>query len=180
MYWNYCKSNGIKGIECINKDTNKYIIRLNPVRLKATKDIESPTLKYLQICVNYNPTLEDLKKILISLQHEYDSSTNINTFIINNIPAWYDKATRVGLVNSINLKKLNEESTIKLWLGTKYITIDIDKALKLFATIEDYAFECYNITQIHLKEINSLTTIEEALQYDITKDYPNVLNLTIE
>jgi hypothetical protein len=179
MNWNYCKSNGIKGIECINKDTNKYVLRLNPVKLKETKDIESPTLKYLQIYVNHEPTLLNLKKILISLQREYDSSTAINTFIVNGIPAWFDKATRVGLVNSINFKKLNGESAIKLWLGTKNITIDIDKALKLFAAIEDYAFKCYNVTKVHLKEIEELATIEDALRYDITKDYPNPINLTI-
>lgn len=36
-----------------------------------------------------------------------------------------------------------------------------------------------NVTAIHKKEVNSLSTIEEINSYDITKDYPDKLVINI-
>ena len=60
------------------------------------------------------------------------------------------------------------------------ITISIDKALTLLTAVEMYAKKCFDNTQKHYAEINQLESIEGCLAYDITKDYPDILNIQIE
>ena len=63
--------------------------------------------RIISIIVKNKPTLFDIKNHLLSLQKEYDSSAEVNCFILNNKRVWLDKATRVGLFNVINLEKSN-------------------------------------------------------------------------
>ena len=60
------------------------------------------------------------------------------------------------------------------------INISIDKALTLLTAVEMYAKKCYDNTQKHYVEINQLETIEDCLAYDITKEYPDILNIQTE
>lgn len=47
----------------------------------------------------------------------YDSSENVNRFYLGGLPLWLDKATRVGLVNSITIEKNAKRSETCLWFG---------------------------------------------------------------
>lgn len=114
------------------------------------------------------------------MQKEYDSSAEVNCFILNNKRVWLDKATRVGLFNILNLEKSNGIDVTTLWFNTMSVKINIDKAITLLTAVEMYAKKCFNNTQKHCAEINQLETIEDCLAYDITKDYPDILNIQIE
>lgn len=81
----------------------------------------------------------DIKNHLLSLQKEYDSSTEVNSFILNSERVWLDKATRVGLFNILNLEKSNGIDVTTLWFSTMSINVNIDKALTLLTTVELYA-----------------------------------------
>lgn len=109
----------------------------------------------------------------------YDVSPEINSFNVNGITAWYDKATRVGLMNSITIVKSLGYKTTTLWFGDTKYDLDCDKAIGLLSKIEMYALDCYNRTAAHRQAIEELTDITDVLQYDFKAGYPNKLEITL-
>lgn len=181
MRWINIKKDELIGLECINPKNDKHILRLSPNSKNMEKDEwDNSDARIVSIIVKNKPTLLDIKNHLLSLQKEYDSSIEVNCFILNNERVWLDKATRVGLFNILNLEKSNEIDVTTLWFNTMSVKINVDKALALLTAVEMYAKKCYDNTQKHCAEIKQLETIEECLAYDITKDYPDILNIQIE
>lgn len=181
MRWTNIKKDELIGLECINPKNDKHILRLSPNSKNMEKDEwDNSDARIVSIIVKNKPTLLDIKNHLLSLQKEYDSSIEVNCFILNNERVWLDKATRVGLFNILNLEKSNEINVTTLWFNTMSVKINVDKALALLTAVEMYAKKCYDNTQKHCAEIKQLETIEECLAYDITKDYPDILNIQIE
>ena len=101
---------------------------------------------------------------------------NIRVF---DLRVWFDKDTRVGLFNLLNIEKASNTETITLWFSNTSIEIQVDKAMALLTTVEKYAKQCYDNTQKHYVEINQLESIEDCLQYDITAGYSTILNITL-
>lgn len=180
MEWTHIKKSELNSIECINPYKGRYIIRLSPNSKNIPKDEENIyDTRITSIIVNNKPNLYDIKKELLSLQKEYDNSIEVNSFYIDKKRIWFDKATRVGIVNAINLQKELGNNTYTIWFGNISIELDINRALNILAMIENYASICYNITQKHINEIKKLSSIEECLNYDITANYPTILNITL-
>lgn len=180
MEWTYIKKSELNPIECINPYKGRYIVRLSPNSKNIPKNEENIyDTRIMSITVNNKPNLYDIKKELLSLQKEYDNSIEVNSFYIDKKRIWFDKATRVGLVNTINLRKEFGNNTYTIWFDNVSIELDINRALKILAMIENYASICYNVTQKHINEIKKLSSIEECLNYDITADYPTILNITL-
>ena len=107
-----------------------------------------------------------------------------NIYILHNIRVfdlrvWFDKDTRVGLFNLLNIEKASNTETTTLWFSNTSIEIQVDKAIALLTTVEKYAKQCYDNTQKHYVKINQLESIEDCLQYDITAGYPDILNITL-
>lgn len=180
MEWTYIKKSELNSIECINPYKGRYIIRLSPNSKNIPKDEENIyDTRITSIIVNNKPNLYDIKKELLSLQKEYDNSSEVNSFYIDKKRIWFDKATRVGIVNAINLQKELGNNTYTIWFDNMSIELDINRALNILAMIENYASTCYNVTQKHINEIKKLSSIEECLNYDITANYPTILNITL-
>lgn len=180
MRWFNIKRNELIGLELINPIKYKYVIRLSPNNKNIIKDkYDTYDTRYVSIIVNHKPTITDIKKELLSLQKEYDNSSEVNSFYINGKRIWFDKATRVGIVNAINLQKELSNNTYTIWFDNVSIELDINRALNILAMIENYANICYNVTQKHINEIKKLSSIEECLNYDITANYPTILNITL-
>lgn len=180
MRWFNIKRNELIGIELINSIKDKYIIRLSPNNKNIIKDeYDTSDTRYVSIIVNNKPNITDIKKELLSLQKEYDNSSEVNSFYINGKRVWFDKVTRVGIVNAINLQKEFSNNTYTIWFDNMSIELDINRALNILAMIENYASNCYNVTQKHINEIKKLSSIEECLNYDITANYPTILNITL-
>lgn len=180
MRWINIKKEHLIGLECTNPYNSKHILRLSP-NSKNIINIENRDIdtRILSIKVNNKPTLFEIKNILLSLQKEYDNSSEVNSFYINGKRIWFDKATRVGIVNAINLQKELGNNTYTIWFNNISIKLDINRALNILAMIENYASICYNVTQKHINEIKKLSSIEECLNYDITANYPTTLNITL-
>ena len=53
--------------------------------------------------------------------------------------------------------------------------IPIDDALEMFAALEIYAKQCYNVTSQHKLNVMSLESIDEVNNYDFTVRYPKKL-----
>lgn len=181
MRWINIKKDELIGLQCINPINDKHILRLSP----NSKNIEKrkqdeDDIRIVSIIVKNKPTLFDIKNHLLSLQKEYDTSAEVNCFILNNKEVWLDKLTRAVLFNTINLEKSKGVDVTTLWFNTMSIKVNVDKALTLLTAIEMYAKKCFDNTQKHYVEIKQLETIEDCLTYDITKDYPDILNIQIE
>lgn len=119
------------------------------------------------------------KQTVLNELAAYDISSEINSFNVNGTTAWYDKATRVGLMNSTTIAKNLGHKTTTLWLGDTKYDLDCDKAIDLLSKIEMYAMECYNRTAAHRQAIEELTDIADVLQYDYKSGYPNKLEITL-
>lgn len=181
MRWINIKKDKLVGLECINPKNDKHILRLSPNSKNMEKlERDDSDARIVSIIIKNKPTLLDIKNHLLSLQKEYDSSAEVNCFILNNERVWLDKATRVGLFNILNLEKSNGIDITTLWFNTMSVNVNVDKAITLLTAVEMYSKKCFDNTQKHYAEINQLESIEACLAYDITKDYPDILNIQIE
>ena len=179
MRWFNCKKEEFISLECINTKTDKHIIRLSPNGNFILKDESKDDIRFIPIYINNKPNVKEIKKLLLSLQAEYDNSAEVNSFYLNGKRVWFDKATRVGLFNILNIEKASNTETTTLWFSNTSIEIQVDKAIALLTTVEKYAKQCYDNTQKHYVEINQLESIEDCLQYDITAGYPDILNIKV-
>lgn len=108
----------------------------------------------------------------------YDTSGEVNSFLVDGTNMWLDKATRVGLMNSTTIAKNLGQEKVALWLGSTQLTLACDKAISLLSAIEMYAVKCFDTTAAHKKAVSELTTLEEVEKYDITAGYPEKLEIT--
>jgi hypothetical protein len=109
-----------------------------------------------------------LRNILLTKINYYDNSEDVNSFVFNGIPCWLDKNTRVGLVNLAN----SASEPISLFLDPIFIEIDPENLKKYLAQVEVYASKCYVNTQKHLNAAKQLGSVEDLINYDYTKGYP--------
>ena len=116
-----------------------------------------------------------LREVLKQQIANYDSSDNVNSFIIGGQKYWLDKATRVGLQQLVN----SSEDEISLVLQDHVLTIPKDIASGFLAQLEVYAGKCYLQTAKHQLAIKELQTVEELINYDYTKGYPEKLTFNV-
>ena len=147
---------------------------------KATFDETKVRDAFVQFSANMDALkLEEAKKAKIAEIAAYDTSENVNVFMLNGLLVWLDKATRVGLMNSTTIAKAAGQETTTLWLGGAKLVVDCDKAIQLLSALEMYALECFNVTAAHKKAVAELTDIGEVLSYDYTKGYPEKLMMNV-
>ena len=123
--------------------------------------------------------LKYMKKAMLHYIDVYDSSSAVNSFVLNGMEVWLDKATRVGLMNSTTIAKASGQKTTTLWLGGLKLVVDCDKAIQLLSALEMYALECFNVTAVHKKAVSELNNIEGVLTYDYKSDYPDKLKMEV-
>lgn len=116
-----------------------------------------------------------LLKILKAKIDNYDISSEVNSFLINGNKFWLDKNTRVGLMHLANCSL----DTVQLVLGDQILTIPVDIAKNFLQQLEVYAGQCYLQTQKHLLAIKELKTVEDIINYDYTKGYPEKITFNI-
>ena len=124
-------------------------------------------------------TLEKAKKEKLEAILAYDTSSNVNGFMLNGNKIWLDKETRMGLMNSTTIAKSVGQKTTTLWLGSMKLVVDCDKAIQLLSALEMYALDCFNVTASHKQAVSELTTIEEVEAYDYKVGYPKMLEMSI-
>lgn len=107
----------------------------------------------------------------------YDVSPEVNGFILGGARMWLDKATRVGLANSIAIEEAAGREATSLWFNDTRYDLPIAAARQMLAAVELYALDCYNVTASHRHAVSQLTTIDEIDAYDYRTGYPAQLNL---
>lgn len=125
------------------------------------------------------PTIEQIKVLKIREIDAYDTSQEVNSFILNGNPVWLNKADRVGLMNSIGIEKASGRETSILWFDGVRLEVNCDTAIQLLSALELYALECYNITASHKASVKALESEEEINAYDYTIGYPEKLAINI-
>lgn len=131
--------------------------------------------EYIPPVVSTEPTLDDVKREKINNILEYDSSSEVNEFSINDIPVWLDKATRVGLELRFRAEQAQGFTTTTLWYESMQFSLSIEQAIQMLYAIELYASACYDNTQRHLATVGNMTTKEEVENYDYKVGYPEKL-----
>lgn len=120
-----------------------------------------------------------MRKAMLAYIEKYDASSSVNSFLLNGMEVWLDKATRVGLMNSTTIAKSMGQEKTTLWLGSYQLEVDCDKAIQLLSALEMYALECFNVTAAHKKAVNELDNIEAVLTYDYKSGYPEKLKMEV-
>ena len=123
--------------------------------------------------------LSAAKKSMLAEITAYDSSSSVNSFLLNGMEVWLDKATRVGLMNSTTIAKSMGQEKTTLWLGSYQLEVECDKAIQLLSALEMYALECFNVTAAHKKAVSELDNIDGVLTYDYKSGYPDKLKLEV-
>lgn len=123
--------------------------------------------------------LSAAKKSMLAEITAYDSSVAVNSFLLNGMEVWLDKATRVGLMNSTTIAKSMGQEKTTLWLGSYQLEVECDKAIQLLSALEMYALECFNVTAAHKKAVSELDNIDGVLTYDYKSGYPDKLKMEV-
>ena len=114
-----------------------------------------------------------LQNVLIAAIKQYDTSLNVNSFTFKDKQYWLDKNTRIGLQHLVNCS----EDKISLMLEGELLELPIEFANNFLKQLEVYAGKCYLVTQQHLNNANLLETVEDIVNYDYTKGYPEKITL---
>lgn len=165
----------------VYSDSGKYVHRLGTESYfkKGTVLKTDTEANFEEVDELPNSEINQAKKDKIDEITVYDTSSNVNGFILDGEEVWLDKATRVGLMNSTQIEKVAGKETTTLWFEGKNYTLPCDTAIQMLSTLELYALECYNVTAQHKINVEALTTKEEVEAYDYKIGYPNKLNLKI-
>lgn len=124
-------------------------------------------------------TLEQAIQKKLNEIEQYDGSSSVNSFKVNDTSAWLDKNTRSNYKTSIDAAELLGEETISLLIAGNVISLTLTQAKTILAKIQRYADICYLVTQSHIAAVKVLTTINEVDAYDIENGYPNKLEFSI-
>ena len=123
--------------------------------------------------------LDRAKELVLRKIDQYDTSSNVNGFMLNGVQVWLSKDTRVGLMNSVTIEKNAGKEQSTVWFNGICITINCDAAIQILSSLELYALACYNRTAQHRLAVSQLTDISEVQAYDYTAGYPDKLSFTI-
>lgn len=143
--------------------------------------------EYKEPVPNEAEKLKQAKVEKIAEISAYDTSDKVNGFILNgmlipwskNDPNSPNVEKRMGLRQNIADKIALGEENISIWMKGMSFTMPCAQAEMLMRSIENYAYECFNVTAAHKKAVSELTTIEEVEKYDITAGYPAQLRMEV-
>ncbi len=121
----------------------------------------------------YEPSIEELRIIKLQELEEYDRSSAVNTISIGGVSGWLDKATRVGLMNSISVEQASGRTETSIWLGDHRFVMPITEAVGILRQIEIYTVDCNNATREHAAAIRGLRSKEDIEAYDFKTGYPD-------
>lgn len=111
---------------------------------------------------------------------KYDASESVNGFYLQGNRVWLDRETRASLRNTIESALLLNRTTLDIWFGETLITIPINNAKYMLATLEMYATDCYNVTAMHKATVKAFTSVEDILYFDVTYGYPEMPSFNID
>jgi hypothetical protein len=128
---------------------------------------------------NIQRTLQDAIDDKLSEIEDYDTSDSVNSFLVNDMPCWIDKEMRAVYGNSVTAAKKLSEKSIDINLNGMIITLPVNTAETMLASIQRYADKAAIETAKHKINVSALSTIDEVDEYDYTSGYPDQITLNI-
>lgn len=121
-------------------------------------------------------TLSQMKNVKCMELDNFDKSPEVNIFTVNGTDLWIDQKTRAAILNRLQAEEMIGKTETTLWSTNNYnLTVNIEKCRNMIYQLELYASQCYDVTERHRSNINSLTTKEEVDNYDFKTGYPEKL-----
>lgn len=124
--------------------------------------------------------LAEAKASKLRAIESYDSSPNVNGFRLDGNLMWLDRETRASLRNTIESATLLGRTELDIWFGDIHVTLPIQTARYMLATLEMYATDCYNVTSQHRVQVRALETVESVDGFDVTDGYPQMPEFTTQ
>ena len=126
------------------------------------------------------PTPEELlaraKADKIAKLETYNDSDDVNEFTIQGNPMWLTFDERNRLQEAVDAKEsMGKEFMTKVWNGIEF-TFPLTTWKQMLAALEDYAFDCQNVTDTHKAAIDAKTTVKQVNSYNFKKNYPEKLS----
>lgn len=158
----------------VHSDNGKYIHRIGTdAYFKRCSKLKTDTEDNFEEVENLpDEELAQAKVAKIAEITAYDTSEAVNSFGLNGVSVWYDKATRVSIKNQIESRQMLGQKTAPIEFTGTILQIPIELGLGMLAQLEVYASDCYNRTALHKAAVEQLTTKEEVEAYDYTVGYP--------
>lgn len=129
--------------------------------------------------INPEPTEEELlKEARLSKVYEierYDRSENVNSFTLGEVNMWLTVNERQQLATQISSNEAIGRTTMTRWFGGQSFTFPIETWKSMLTALEIYAGDALNITEEHKATVNSLQTVQDIENFDITQGYPEKL-----
>ena len=124
-------------------------------------------------------TLEDAKAEMIAKIDEYDSSSEVNSFLVNSeIEGWFTPEERSNYKSSIDAAKLLGISALTFFIDNVEMTVTPVQAEYMLAEIQLYADQCYIVTKEHKIAVEAMETIEEVDAFPYAEGYPEKINFS--
>ena len=125
------------------------------------------------------PSQEELlakaKEEKITQIEMYDSSENVEQFVVNGVPMWLGHEVRQQIRTSADAyEALGSEAMTKIFNGVEF-TFSIAQWRQMLNELEVYAAEALNTTERHKATVYGMTTVQSVIDYDYTTDYPTKL-----
>lgn len=127
----------------------------------------------------YNARLDAAKRDKLAEIFEYNTSENVDGFLLNGTRHWLSLEERKSAKLSTDAHiTLGHETTEQYLSGVPY-TLPCQTLILMLAQLEVYALECLNNALRQKAEVEALTTVAEVGAYDVTNGYPEMLSFTI-
>lgn len=176
--------------------TGRYLVCLNEKKVKVTEqeqvgmsDDGEPTYQDKEVTkyqydtywleANKDGALASAKESTTEEIAAYDKSSKVNGFVVNGTERWLESEERRSISYSTKILKEKGEENVDIWFDDDKITTTCDKAIKMLDDVEVYAKKTNSVTRQHIVDVMSLGKVEDVLNYDITADYPEKLNIVL-
>ena len=160
---------------------NKWVL-LSPEQVAFHEENPTASIKEvwdMQLTPVPERTLDEAKREMENRIDEYDRSSDVNSFTINNEEsAWLTPDERSNYRSSIDSAKLLGVSGLSFFIGDTLLEVTPEQGEYMLAQIQLYADQCYIVTKQHKLAVEALNTIEAVDNFDYTADYPAKLNFT--
>ena len=134
--------------------------------------IENGWSLYIEPEPSAEELLANAKAEKIAQIENYDSSENVEQFIINGTPMWLGHELRQQIRTSADAySAMGYENMTKVFNGVEF-TFPIAVWIQMLNALEIYAAEALNTTERHKAAINAMTNVQDVIDYDYTQGYP--------
>lgn len=132
-----------------------------------------------EVYVRPEPTIEDVRANKLRELTAYDSSSEVNTFYVNDLALWLSREERVVIKDRFQREYNDGKEITKLRYSGLSIELSPATGIQLIDMVSSYADKCFDATETHKENINALETIEEINNYDYTTGYPEKIQISI-